>query len=375
MAQVFSYIKEGFGGKLGETLAWINTIASIFVGMIITTMIATSAGAYAVSAIKIFTGITVDLTIIVAVLILIAFALNYIGVAEAIGAGDIMTGMELSMVIILIIIGFAFPTRTPDYFAPFSIGNLALALALAKSAYSGYATPTNYIEEAKDPIRTIPRSVIGSVIVTLFGYVLAVIAMIKMCPPSVLAFTPNPFVVATTPVLGGLATLYFAIFGTFAAYNGVIFGMGARARLLTGMSNEGFLPKIVGRISKRGVPDVSLALFTAILLVGTFFGGYLGFVWLVKASAVVGMFNMLFVPAALIVHHLRKETKDMERPWKCPLTIGNVPLHAVIVLAFGIFVLAYVNPADLIPTALCYGLAVLLYIVWLIRGKTASKKG
>ncbi len=369
MATTFVYIKEGFGGKIGEAFSWINAMSSLFSSWLSSAMVATSSGAYAVSAVKIFTGIDIDPTWAVAVMMLAAYFLNYIGVTPAILAGDIMTALELFVVFMLILIGMLFPARTPDYFVSSSVGNFALALAMARFAYGGYASPLTYIEEAKEPMRTIPKSIIGSVIITVFGYVFVVIAMVRMQPPSVLAFAPNPFVVSTSSVLGGLAVSFFALFGALAAFKGQIFGLGGRARFLAGMSREGFLPKALGRISARGIPAVSLTLYLVILMAGNFFGGYMGaFAWLVKATAVTACITMLFVPVASILHHLRKETRDMKRPWKQPFVVKGVPLCAVVVIIYAVFIMVNIDFASLVPAIVSYILAIALYFVWLLRG-------
>lgn len=369
MATTFVYIKEGFGGKIGEAVSWINAMSSLFASWLSSAVVATSSGAYAVSAVKLFTGIDIDPSWAVATMMLAAYCLNYLGVTPAILAGDIMTAIELFVVFMLILIGMLFPARAPDYFVSSSVGNFAMALALARFAYGGYASPLTYIEETKNPLKTIPKSVIGSVLITVVGYVLVVIAMVRLQPPSVLAFAPNPFVVSTSSVLGGFAVFFFALFGALAAFKGQIFGLGGRARFLAGMSREGFLPKVLGRISSRGIPAVSLTLYLAILMAGNFFGGYMGaFAWLVKATAVTGCITMLFVPAANILHHIRKETRDINRPWKQPFVVGRIPLCAVAVIIYALFIMVNIEFSALIPAIASYMIAIVLFVIWLLRG-------
>jgi len=375
MSTTFVYIKEGFGGKVGEAISWINSISMLFAGMLSSAMLAASTGSYVISTVKLFLGVDLDPIWIVAAMMLFAYVLNYLGVTPAILVGDAMAAAQLLVVFFLIILGIAFPTRAPDYFNSFSIGNFAMALSMARFAYGGYATPITYIEETKEPLKTIPKAVIGSVIITVIGYVGAVIAMVRMSPPSVIAFAPNPFVVATSSVLGGVATYFFALFGTIASLKGTILGMGGRARFLAGMSREGFLPKPLGKISKRGIPSISLTLYFVILLIGNFFGGYMGsFVWLVRASSVVGCITLLFVPIANILHHVRKETRDMKRPWKQPFVLGKIPLCAIAVIIYALFILSNVQLSDLIPTIVSYVIGTILYVVWLLRREASTKK-
>ena len=373
MASTYIYMKEGFGGKAGEGIAWTvnmyNTLAAPMSSVFITM---TGAG-YLQSFFSIFHIPDPGLIAITFVLWTAALALQAWGIKQSVILGDIMTIIELSMVSILMFIGFAFPTRTPNYFAWPTIAGLAQTLAMARFAYGGYATPCTYIEEAVEPaFKNVWRACIGSLAYTLFGYTACVVAMVRMNPPSVIAFAANPFVAATAGVLGGIAPIIFAVLGTPSAYNGALFGMGTRARILAGMAAAGDLPKsIFGRWWKaRGTPIGALIATYLIGLPFVFIGR---FAWLVLATAASGLVTMGIMGAAYIAFSVRKVIPDEKKEWHVPswLKMG-IGFPGVVTVGFVLFCSIYQDPNSWLPSGIFMGLAAGMYIVWTLMGKKLS---
>jgi len=374
MATTYLYMREGFGGKVGDAVAWTINMYTTFAAPMSSVFITMTAAGYLQSFFKIFGIPDPGVPAITFVLWTTAFILNIWGVKESVVVGDIMSVMEMSMVLILIVIGFVFPTRSPNYMALPSIGALAQTLAMARFAYGGYQNPTYLIEETKEPaFQNCWRACIGSLGFTLVGYVSAVVAMVRMNPPSVIAFAPNPFVASTQGILGGYAPLIFATLGTPAAYNGALFGMGTRARLISGMAKEGKLPSIFAKWwAKRATPVPALIV---VYLAGLPFVIIGRFAWLVLATAATGLVTMFCLALAYIAFNLRGVVSEDKKPWRDPLKLGKVPITGVVVAGFAAFTAIYQDPNSWVPSFIYMGLAFVLWVVWtLTRGKKAADK-
>jgi amino acid transporter len=373
MASSFLYIKEGFGGKGGEAISWIVNMYGTFSAPMSSVFIIMTAAGYLSSFFAIFKLWDPGIVVTTFVLWTAAFGLQLWGVQESVIVGDIMSVMEMGMVILLIGIGFLFPTRSPDYLTMPTIAGLAQCLAMAKFAYGGYATPTYYIEETKEPVfKNVWNAVMGSLMFTLFGYVCAVVAMVRMNPPSVVAFAPNPFVASTAGILGGVAPLVFAILGTPAAYNGGLFGLGTRARLVAGMAREGSLPKFFGKIwAKRGTPWAAICL---VYLAGMPFVIIGRFAWLVLATAASSLVLSTVVGFAFVAFNLRHVVPEDKKVWRSPLKIGSIALPGLIVSIFCILTAFYQNPDSWVPSGIYMGVAAVLFVIWSMTGGKKQKK-
>ena len=373
MAQTYLYMRKGFGGKAGEAIAWIVNMYNTFAAPMSSVFITMTAAGYLSSFFKIFNLWDPGIVVTTFVLWTTAFVLNCWGLKESVILGDIMSVMEMGMVLLLIGIGFAFPTRSPDYLALPTIGAFAQTLAMARFAYGGYATPTYYIEETKEPaFKNCWRACIGSLMFTVFGYCSAVIAMVRMNPPSVIAFAPNPFVASTAGILGGVAPLIFAILGTPSAYNGGLFGLGTRARLIAGMAAEGALPKILNKWwAKRSTPVVAIIFVYCLGLPFVIIGR---FAWLVLATAASGLVTMFLMACAYIAFNLRHVVPEKEKIWRDPLKLGSLPIGGVIIAAFCLFTAFYQDPNSWVPSFIFMGVAAVLYVAWSMTGGKTQKK-
>jgi amino acid transporter len=367
MATVYVYIKEGIGGKIGEAISWtlsmytsLAAFSSVFICM-------TAAG-YLSSFFTIFNLWNPGIVVTTFVLWTSGFLLQCWGVKESVIIGDIMSVMELGMVALLIAIGFAFPTRSPDYLAiPTAVG-LAQAMAMGKFAYSGYAAPSTYIEETKEPaFRNVWRACMGSIGITLVGYVSAVVAMVRMNPPKVIAFAANPFVASTTGILGGVAPLIFAILGTPSAYNGVLFGFGTAARRTAGMAMEGNLPKFFGWWwKKRATPVGSLIFRYAAGLPFVFIGS---FPFLTLSTAAASLITTFVLSIAFVLFNLRRVVPDDKKPWKAPLKIGRLSIPGVVGILFMGWMAVYQRVDSWIPSFTFMTIAAVMYVIWSQRGR------
>jgi len=239
-------------------------------------------------------------------------------------------------VIVLLVVSFHPGNFTAGGgFAPFGAHGVFAALPLGVMfALQGFEQAVQLGGESRNPQRDLPRAVIGAVVIGTVIYLGLEVAFIGSLDPANLLggwAAPvgkgdfGPFsTIATTLGLGWLAViLYIDAFispsGTALVY------VGTSARLAYALGHSGQVPRSVARISKRGVPWVSLLIsFVVGIICFLPFPSWQGFVGLVT-SAVVLMYG--FAPVTLMA--LRRSDPDRMRPYRLKGAAVIAPLAFV----------------------------------------------
>jgi APA family basic amino acid/polyamine antiporter len=109
-----------------------------------------------------------------AVVIAVLVALNVIGIQESARVNIFLALVDFATQLLLVLLGFVLVFSASTLSANVHLGvaptwnNLLLSIPVAMIAYTGIETVSNLAEEARDPIRTIPRS-IGLVAIAVFA--------------------------------------------------------------------------------------------------------------------------------------------------------------------------------------------------------------
>jgi amino acid transporter len=130
---------------------------------------------------------------------------------------------------------------------------------IAFFAFIGFESLANMAEEAKDPRRTVPYSIVGAVVVSTLLYVVVAAALV---------FAGRG---GQSPLIdlfqGSYATLFAAV-GALAIANGVLVEIMMLARLFYGMARRRQLPAVLGRVHPgTRTPVVATLLAGGIVLV------------------------------------------------------------------------------------------------------------
>ena len=165
-----------------------------------------------------------------------------------------------------------------QYFAPHGIHSLFAALPLAGVIYSfiGFNPAIQMAGEAKNPKRSVPIAVFGSLIICMILYTLIQIAFIGALPASALSkgWKFIEFTGDNGPFVGLLTGLGFVWFVKALYIDSVISPFGtamvqsmATARLTFAMGKNSYLPKSMTKVSKRAAPIRAIIINTLIGLV------------------------------------------------------------------------------------------------------------
>jgi amino acid transporter len=159
-------------------------------------------------------------------------------------------------------------------------GGVATGAFIAFFAYIGFETLANMSEEVRDPRRTVPRGILGSIALSVCLYV-AFASAVAVSGAWAGASATASFLalvdVTSSPAVEILAAIAF-----LAVANGVLIQIVTLARLFYGMADEGYLPAALAQLNPRTQTPIN-----ATIAVGA----------IVLMSALLASFEQLLVAA------------------------------------------------------------------------------
>ncbi|WP_296712555.1 APC family permease [Rhodoblastus sp.] len=149
-------------------------------------------------------------------------------------------------------------------------GGVLMGVVLVVFAFSGFESSTSLGEEAKDPLRTIPKSVIQSVMVSgaVFIFMAYVVILGFRDLPEDLAKTESPLFLLSGKLGVGWLGAFINVGILLSFFSCTLASISATSRIIFSMARHGVAPRVLGSIHPRNeTPHVAVA-FAALL---TFF--------------------------------------------------------------------------------------------------------
>lgn len=153
-------------------------------------------------------------------------------------------------------------------FMPNGIGGLIASFAVVMFAFGGIEIIGITAGEAKDPQRVIPKAINAVPMRILLFYVLTLFVLMCLYPWPQIGSQGSPFVqIFSNLGIGSAATVLniVVISAAVSAINSDIFGAG---RMMYGLAQQGQAPKGFAKISRHGVPWMTVLVMGAALLGG-----------------------------------------------------------------------------------------------------------
>jgi APA family basic amino acid/polyamine antiporter len=203
-------------------------------------------------------------------------AVNLRGVGESVKLNVLLTVVELTGLLIIIMIGlWAIGGGQGDVSRIFEFkteggggGTVWAAIAattLAFFAMVGFEDSVNMAEETKDPVRTFPKILLLGLLITGTIYLLVSVSAITLVPPEELGEGETPLLKVVAAGAPGFPLGLFGFITMFAVANSALINMLMASRLVYGMSREHVLPPVLGKVhATRRTPFVAIA-FTTLL--------------------------------------------------------------------------------------------------------------
>ena len=210
---------------------------------------------------------------------LLVAAVNLRGVAESVRTNVVLTLIELTGLLIIILIGlWVILQGDADFEAVVAFetaGDKSVFLAVTTAtslsffAMVGFEDSVNMAEETKDSSRIFPKVMLTGISITGLIYVLISIAAVATVPVGRLSGSDTPLLEVVQVGVPDLPVDdIFPFISMVAVANSALINMLMASRLLYGMSKQAVLPPFLDKVHpKRRTPWASI-LFTTALAVG-----------------------------------------------------------------------------------------------------------
>ncbi len=319
---VTKYPRAGGAAVFAER-AFRSPLVSFLVGFCMLAAGVVSAAGLAIAFAGDYFATFIDLPVpLVAIVFLgILALLNARGIRESMGANLVMTLIELSGLVIVVVVvamlvagGGGEPGRVlelpPDTALPTAVLGGAI---IAYYSFVGFETSANVIEEVRDPRKSYPRALFASLITAGVVYVLVGLASAIALPAGDLVDSSGPLLDVVAAAGVGVPPWLFSLIALIAVANGALLTMIMASRLAYGMSEQGLLPQVLGRVlPRRRTPWVAIVATTLVAMLLTLVGD-LGLL----AETVVLLLLFVFLSANVSVLVLRRDRVEHDhfRVW------------------------------------------------------------
>jgi basic amino acid/polyamine antiporter, APA family len=276
-AQLITKYPKAAGASLYVNKAFSNDILSFLV-----TFCLLAAGLSAVGSLaqvfggRYFQEFLPSPTFIVAALFVLGLALlNFRGISESIRANFVMSLLELSGLIIILVIGAVMLfTGQVDLSRPFEFNAerspfaaLIGGATLAFFALIGFENAANVAEETKNPSRAYPTALFGGLIAAGLLYMAVSFTASMVVPLDTLANSTGPLLEVVNAGPLPIPGWVFSFIALAAVTNTALLAHIMVSRVLYGMAKEGVVPGIFSKVhSSRRTPWVAILFATVAVL-------------------------------------------------------------------------------------------------------------
>ncbi len=229
-------------------------------------------------------------------------------------------------------------------FMPNGISGVIASLAIVMFAFGGIEVIGITASEAKNPEKTIPKAINAVPFRILIFYVLTLCILMSIYPWNQIGQEGSPFVqIFSNLGINSAANILNVVVITAAisAINSDIFGAG---RMMYGMAQEKQAPQSFKKLTRNGVPWMTVLVMTAVLLLGVVLN-YLIPQEIFILIASVATFATVWVWLMILVSHVamrRQMTAEEIKTLKFPIPMWPIaPAITIIFMASIIVLLGY----------------------------------
>jgi len=289
----------------------------------------------------------VGVAVLALVFMAVLAAINFRGVGESVKLNVVLTIVEITGLVMVILVGLWAFTGGADVdfsrivaFETASDKSTFLAVTAATSlaffAMVGFEDSVNMAEETKDPVKTFPKILLSGLSIAGVVYILVSIVAVALVPIGELEASDTPLVEVVKAGAPGLPIDSILPFMTmFAVSNTALINMLMASRLIYGMARQRVLPPVLGRVHPtRRSPWVAiifttLIAFGLILYVSTFASS--------NAISVLGGTTSLLLLAVFAVVNvavlvLRRDVREVGGHFKTPTILPVIGFLASLYL-------------------------------------------
>lgn len=317
-AELVTKYPQAGGAAVFAARAYRSPVVSFLVGFAMLAAGVTSAAglslAFAGDYLKVFLDVP---TVAAAVVFLVLVAaLNARGISESLRANVVMTIVEVSGLVTIVVLaalvlgrGDGSPARVLEFNEDTTPALAVLGAALlAFYSFVGFETSANLAEEVKDVRRVYPKALFTSLLAAGVVYVAVGLAVSIVVAPDALSASSGPLLEVVRVADVGIPPTVFSAVALIAVANGALLTMIMASRLTYGMARDGLLPAALSKVlPRRRTPWAAIVATTVVAIALCATGSVAAL-----AETVVLLLLFVFISTNVAVLVLRKDTVDRD---------------------------------------------------------------
>ncbi|MGH3677211.1 MAG: amino acid permease [Mycobacterium sp.] len=294
------------------------------------------------------------------------------GASESALVNTIMVIIKLAVLLMFVVI--ALTAYNSDHFAGFwdsGIGGITLAAGSIFFTFIGLDAVATAGDEVKDPQRTMPKAIIGALVIVTTVYLLVAISALGSQPTAEFGSeeqaTAGLAVILRNITGGTWAGTVLAAGAVISIFSVTLVVMYGQTRILFAMGRDGLLPSMFAKVNPRTMTPVGNTIIVA--AVCALLAGFVPLEYLWDLVSIGTLVAFIVVSIGVVV--LRVRQPDLPRGFKVPL-YPITPILAVLACAAVLFSLPAI-------TWFWFGawvaVALLFYLFWSRRHSALNAGG
>ena len=312
-------------------------------------------------------------TRVIAVILLVIQAVLVIASTRIVGwTNSLAVGVELAIIVVLgtgltvavvltghgsthNLVSQGIAAGAPNYFA--LGGGLTVAVLMGLSTLTGFDAAANMAEEAKDPFRSVPRAIAGSVVVAaVLGMIFIIVLTVSITDMHGVSASDSPVAEIMHDQFGAGLEKPFLLVIAIAFFGAALVSMAATSRIIFAMSRDDRFPahglfKRVNPHTQTPIPATVLVLVLGVMLMVAMPGGAL--LQLILAGAIIT--NIPYAMTIILYLVVRRKLEQREGAFN--LGRFEVPV-AVVALIWVLLAMFFVlmSSTSVVPILIVTGL-------------------
>jgi APA family basic amino acid/polyamine antiporter len=293
--------------------------------------------------------------------LLLLAGITFRGIRESMWVNVLCTVIEASGLLIVIAVGFSYWGSVNLLEVPTGLGSDALFLIILNGAiltffaFLGFEDTINVAEECKNPETTLPIGLIAAMVAAAVLYIAVAITAVSVVPYGELAKAPSPLTAVVGKAAPNFPAWVFTFITVFAVANTALVNYVTASRLVYGMSRQGLLPSLFGRVHATTKTPHYAIFVLFLVLAGLALWGTIGN--LAAATVLLLLTVFCVVNAALVV--LQRRPGEKKGKFEVP---AFVPALGAVVCA--VLIAVRVTTGDWRAPALAGALLALTFVLY-----------
>jgi len=298
----------------------------------------------------------------------VLIGVNYGGAALTGKVENVVVATLLALLAVFAALGFLRGDLSQlQPFAPAETGGYSAILpatALVFVSYIGFAKIATVAEEMKDPDRNLPRSIIGSVVITTVVYAVVMVALLAVVPWAEVAGNDTAVAVAGRVLFGPVGFTAMIVGGLLATASSTNAAVLAASRINLAMARDKIVSDhLASTDDDSGAPTRAVIVTGVLILVFIAIGGI---ETLAKAGSVLHLILYGLLNISLVVFRRAEGDADAnsEETYDPAFTVPWYPYLPFLGTALSFGLIAFMAPIEIALSIAFIGIAVGWYLFY-----------